>query len=53
MKNKISSTDLDVFASKNRIISAYEAREIGLVDIIFDDTHRNYKKYLKNEGLVL
>lgn len=53
MNNKISPDDLDVFASKNRIISAHEAKEIGLVDIIFDDTHRNYKKYLKNEGLVL
>lgn len=53
MRNKISPDDLDIFASKNKIISAYEAQEIGLVDFIFNDTHRNYKKYLEKEGLVL
>jgi ATP-dependent protease ClpP protease subunit len=53
MGNKISPDDLDIFASKNKIISAQEAQEIGLVELIFNDTHRNYKRYLQKEGLVL
>jgi len=53
MGGKISVKELDLLASKNKIISAFEAKEIGLVDFIFDDTHRNYKRYLRKEGLVL
>lgn len=53
MGNKLSPDDLDIFASKNRIISAHEAKDIGLVDFILDDSHRNFKKYLQKEGLAL
>lgn len=51
---KISAEELDILASEDRIIDVYEAKKIGLVDIIIDDSYKNYKKYIKEkEGLVL